>query len=256
MFTVYMHKTPSNKVYIGITSATNVNDRFGPGGALYRNQIFGRAIKKYGWENIEHIIIAENLSKEDAKQMEIQLISKYNATNPKFGYNRSAGGDIPVIYGKHHTEETRRKISLSHTGKVLSNEAKLKLSQSIHNLWLTDDYRTKQACREISESTREKLSMSHKGHVHTDEQKLKISESNKGKHYFTDEQRLQISEKVKAQHQRERELGIRRHYNTNVESIVGSKWYNNGIVNVRCKNGCPEGFVPGRIKWSTKHENK
>lgn len=32
------------------------------------------------------------------------------------------------------------------------------------------------------------------------------------------------------------------------------KWYNNGEQNVRCEN-CPEGFVPGRLKYNVNIEN-
>lgn len=39
------------------------------------------AIKKYGWNNIEHKIIKTNLSQEDALNLERELIRKYNLNN-------------------------------------------------------------------------------------------------------------------------------------------------------------------------------
>lgn len=246
MFSLYMHITPSGKVYIGITSKEDVNDRFGPNGILYRNQIFGRAIKKYGWDNIEHFVIKTNLTEEEAKQEEIKLIALYDSTNPNYGYNSTLGGDIPYIYGKHHTEETKHKIRESNKGKIITQEMRDKISSSVRCLWENPEYRAKQDARIFTEETRQKLSKSHMGHKHSEEQKLKISNSNKGKHNFTDEQKRQIAETVRLQHQKEREMGIVRKCGNSCSR--GKKWYNNGITNIRSKDGCPEGFVPGRIK--------
>ena len=48
MFTVYMHRTPSYKVYIGITSKSTIS-RWGRNGEGYSTQLyFWKAIKKYG----------------------------------------------------------------------------------------------------------------------------------------------------------------------------------------------------------------
>ncbi len=237
MYTVYMHVTPSGKVYIGVTSKDDVNDRFGSNGKHYRNQIFGRAIKKYGWDNIEHYIMRTDLTEEEAAQEEIRLIELYNATDSNYGYNKTLGGDISDFCGRHPTDDTRKRIS-----------------EGVKKIWLTDEYRQKQSEREVTEETRQKLVNSHIGHKHTESQKLKISASNKGKHNFTDEQRKQISETVRLQHQKERELGIKR--NCGNDSAKETKWYNNGVKNIRSKDGCPEGFVPGRLHYEYTKNRK
>ena len=50
--------------------------------------IYHRAIKKYGWDNFEHIIFAEGLSKLDAHRTECSLIAlwKSNKTFYKFNF--------------------------------------------------------------------------------------------------------------------------------------------------------------------------
>ena len=68
IWTVYMHITPNLKYYIGITSQ-KAEYRWGKDGCNYRSQIFKNAINKYGWDNIEHKIIATNLSKQEAKEI-------------------------------------------------------------------------------------------------------------------------------------------------------------------------------------------
>ena len=91
-YTVYMHKNKINgKVYIGVTSQ-NIKWRFGKEGEQYKNQPFYKAIKKYGWNNFEHIILYENLTKKEAGIKELELIKKYKANQKEFGYNIKLGG--------------------------------------------------------------------------------------------------------------------------------------------------------------------
>lgn len=120
---VYVHISPSEKCYIGITSQ-KTKDRWRNGNGYKSNQYFSRAIQKYGWDSFKHEIIVDGLSEEEAKLTEIALIHKYNTTNPLYGYNISHGGSGTVgvrhfgednpFYGKHHTEETREKMRQNH----------------------------------------------------------------------------------------------------------------------------------------------
>jgi group I intron endonuclease len=136
MYTVYKHTVPNNKVYIGITSK-KPEERWRN---RYRNnRYFSNAINKYGWENIKHEILYENLSKEDAEQMEIQLIALYDSSNPKFGYNIAKGGHSNNGY--HHSEETKNKIKKSLTGKKYTAERRKNQSRIIKRCWDNDDYR-------------------------------------------------------------------------------------------------------------------
>lgn len=91
---VYMHIAPNNKKYIGITSQTQPEKRWGKNGYYYQSStLFWRAIQKYGWDNITHKILFSDLSGEEAKAKEIELIKRYQSNNTKFGYNITAGGD-------------------------------------------------------------------------------------------------------------------------------------------------------------------
>ena len=54
-----------------------MKDRYGKDGYQYHQCThFWRAIQKYGWDNFEHIILVENLSKEMANIIESELIKK------------------------------------------------------------------------------------------------------------------------------------------------------------------------------------
>ena len=122
---VYMHVFPNDKVYIGITSQNPPEKRWLDSGVGYKPQPrMWRAIQKYGWENVEHIIIARYVNIETAKNMEIDLIAMYDSTNRKHGYNASPGG---WIMG----EESKKKLSESCKGRVVTKETREKMSKSL-----------------------------------------------------------------------------------------------------------------------------
>lgn len=125
-YIVYMHINKTNdKKYIGITRKTP-NERWNNGYGYIRNPHFFNAIKKYGWDNFDHIIMYRNLCEEVAIEIERDLIEKFDTTNQDKGYNLSPGGRGPGMM----TEETRKKISESHKGIRPSEETRKKLSLS------------------------------------------------------------------------------------------------------------------------------
>ena len=65
-YVVYMHIVPNGKKYIGITSQ-NINRRWQKGKGYWSIEYFTIAINKYGWDNIQHIILFDNLSKTEAE---------------------------------------------------------------------------------------------------------------------------------------------------------------------------------------------
>lgn len=198
MYTVYMHTAPNRKRYIGITS-NEPKIRWNCGHGYKCNYYFSNAIKKYGWNNIKHEILIENLTKEQAEQKEIELIAEYKSNQREYGYNIDNGGNSN---GKH-SEETKKKLSEAFKGEK--------------NYWY-GKHLPKEICKKISESQkgekaywygkqfpkeiRKKMSESQKGEKnhnfgrkgeqacwygkhHSEETKRKISEANTGdKHYF------------------------------------------------------------------------
>lgn len=91
-YCVYMHVSPSNKKYIGITKQ-KPEYRWNGGRGYNSNKYFASAINKYGWDNIEHHILFDGLSKEDACQKERELISRFETNDPDKGYNLTTGGE-------------------------------------------------------------------------------------------------------------------------------------------------------------------
>lgn len=90
-YAVYAHKFPNDMYYIGITRQ-DPKKRWGFNGSGYRKQPVYDEIQKWGWENIEHIILYSHLSVGDARSKERELILLYDSINN--GYNVSYGGGI------------------------------------------------------------------------------------------------------------------------------------------------------------------
>ena len=176
-YTVYAHITPNNKLYIGITHLKPIY-RYGKDGYGYHGcTLFYRAIQKYGWDNIKHIILLENLSKEMACECEKYLIAKYQTNNSNYGYNNSFGGESGS-YGHKMSEESRRKISEANKGKVLSDEVRQKIGKA-NSIALKG--------RTVPQEVRDKISKHNAkpflGKHHTEEAKRKNAEAHKGKQY-------------------------------------------------------------------------
>ena len=119
-YTLYVHVCPNDKNYVGITK--NIPERRWGNGKNYKGCIlFNRAIEKYGWNNIKHIIVLTNLTREEAENKEQSLISFLKSNNPNYGYNIANGG-----YANSVSNLTKEKLRNASTGKThkVSNEIK------------------------------------------------------------------------------------------------------------------------------------
>ena len=180
-YCVYKHTTPNGKVYIGQT-CKKPNERWSNGYG-YKNQMFYKAIEKYGWDNIIHEVVCSNLTKEEADQKEIELISYFDSTNPNNGYNIALGGGTTL--GVKCSEETKQKISKAHKGKKRSKESIQKQSVTLMGHECSEETRRKigeaNSKRVWSEESKEKLRQANIGKQLTEDQKRKIGESLKGR---------------------------------------------------------------------------
>lgn len=127
-FILYKHTSPSGKVYIGQTNS--IKKRWFPS-AYKHNTVFYKAILKYGWDNIHHEVLYDDLTKKEVNQLEIKYIRYYK--NLGISYNITDGGEgklgvvpwhkgtkglmpTPWNKGKHHSQQTKDKISKTKKG--------------------------------------------------------------------------------------------------------------------------------------------
>lgn len=168
-FIVYKHTCPNGKVYIGLT-CQKAQYRWGKDGNGYKEQLFYRAIQKYGWNNIKHEIVYNNLTQQEAEEREAFLIEMYESYNKAYGYNIDLGGGG----AKRLSKNTKEKLRQANLGKKYSKETRAKVSKALTG-------------RPVSEETRKKISKSNKGNHnffgkhHTEDTKQKLSKERIGK---------------------------------------------------------------------------
>lgn len=91
-YIVYKHTFPDGKVYVGMTRQTPQR-RWGKGSGYNNVRLMKEAIKRFGWDNVEHKVLFSGLSFEEACEKEIETILLYNSADPERGYNTEKGGN-------------------------------------------------------------------------------------------------------------------------------------------------------------------
>lgn len=179
MYTVYCHTNKLNgKRYFGITSK-RPEVRWGNGNNYRSSRHFNFAIEKYGWDGFTHEVIAEGLTKEEACQMEQDLIREYKTTDDRYGYNLSTGGESGAA-GVVVSAETRAKRATSFKGRRHSDESRRKMSEAAKG-------------RTFSPETLAKMSAAKKGKPLSKEHVRKIADANRGK-FMSEESKAKIRE--------------------------------------------------------------
>jgi group I intron endonuclease len=157
------------------------------------NSLIGNALRKYGIDNFE-ITLIENIQEEELNNLEIEYIQKHNSISPN-GYNLMSGGE-----NGRHSKETKRKLSETHKGKLISEETRRKMSEAKKGKHLSEEHRKNLSKvgkgRRFSEEWKRKLSEAAKNRTYSEETRTKMSKSRKGKHH-SEETRQKLSKATK-----------------------------------------------------------
>lgn len=173
MWIVYSHENIYNgKKYIGITSV-RPERRWRKGEGYKRSVKFYNSIKKYGWDSFKHEILYENLTENEAKNIEQKLIRKNKKQNLSYNITDCGEGNKGWVV----SEDTKKKISESHKGKKLSEEHKRNIGLSGKGRVVSEDTKRKIAekhtGRKLSEDTKRKIAEKYKAFFSTHESPLK-----------------------------------------------------------------------------------
>jgi len=169
----------NGKRYIG-KHFGELNDSY-----LGSGNLIQKAIAKYGTENFKKDVLYISSSAQENNQKEKDFIAAFNAVEDNSFYNISPGGDggdifhsLPLERQEQIREKARERNAGEKNGmygKHHSQETKQKLSQVDKSYTKTESFKRTMS----SVTTGEKNGMY--GKKHTEESKRKMSESKKGK---------------------------------------------------------------------------
>lgn len=201
-WTIYFHKNIDNgKMYIGQTIRT-MERRWKDHVVLSKKPKypFHFAIRMYGPESFTHGIICECDNQEDADLMEEYCKDVFWASVDEWGYTCKAGSGHGIYSeeskkkmseshkGRLLSEEQKRKIGASNIGKVMSEEAKKKISQAHKGKKQSEEHRRNNSLSKkgkiVSEQERIRLAAMCIGRTHTEETKRKIAEGHAKTWFF------------------------------------------------------------------------
>lgn len=174
----------NNKRYIGMTSNTYNRKRahfWALKNNKHSNEKLQKAYNSYGEDCFEFEVV-EKIDTNDrmlALHRENFYINEYNSY--KNGYNKTLGFDGSTLHkrpeetlvkmsnfmkgnkywlGKHHSEESKRKIGAAHKNKIVSEETRNKLSKALKGKKVGKDnpFYNKKHSEETKAKIREKVS--------------------------------------------------------------------------------------------------
>lgn len=136
----------NNKVYIGqtIKSLDERKRRHVYDAENHKdvNTTFYNAIRKYGIDNFEWIVLDTGMSKKDLDSKESYWIKELKShIRDGKGYNMTTGGDGSE--GFKHSKEARMKMSADRKGRKHTDEAKAKMSENRRGTNRTEEMKQK-----------------------------------------------------------------------------------------------------------------
>ena len=208
---MFTNKT-NNKKYIG--QAENPKERYKQHkkDSKYKDFVFYRAIRKYGFDNFDFKIIEANIPLKYINEKEKYYIKKYNTLLPN-GYNMTIGGE--GTHGYKHTDETKKLMSEKKKGMYIGE------NNPNYGKGLSGKDNPNYGVK-MSEETKNKISKGNKGKIRTEETKKKISNSCKNV-IHNEEWNKKVSESLRNMSEEKKAIMIEKRLknNSRIKQIKG-----------------------------------
>ena len=170
-YTYMVTNKTNGKVYVGSHSWDKEGidpNYYGSGTAITR------AVKKYGKENFQVEVLYFYDTVEECRADEERILTEYNVRDCPHSYNIKNGaigwtsedmtGEKHPFYGKHHTEEARKKLSQAKKGENNPQYGKRGKDAPMYG-------------KHHTEETKQKIARANKGLKRSEEIRLKLSQA-------------------------------------------------------------------------------
>ena len=162
-YSVYQHVTPDGMYYFGQTN--NIKRRWSSNGIQYKETSLYPYIEKYGWDNIQHIVLFKDQTKENALWIEDFLIETAREDGVCINKHRSGLVSKEEGYKQNQYQKNRDEILEQSRQYYQKNREKIKQYREQNKEHINERY------RQYYEQNKEKIR----------EQKKQYYEQNKDK---------------------------------------------------------------------------
>ena len=168
-YVVYQHVTPDNMYYFGQTN--NIKRRWRNNGAEYKRTALQPYIEQYGWDNIKHIVLFKDQTKENALFIENFLIETAREDGVCINKNRSGNISKKEGYNKNqckqYYETNKEQVQERHKQYYETNKDKI-LEQK-------NQYRetNKDKIKQYYEDNKDKIKQTSKQYYETNKDKIR-----------------------------------------------------------------------------------
>ena len=107
-YSVYQHVTPDGMYYFGATQ--NVERRWSNNGAEYKRTALQPYIEKFGWDNIQHIVLFKDQTRENALWIENFLIETAREDGVCINKQRSGLVSKEEGYKQEYYQQNKQQI--------------------------------------------------------------------------------------------------------------------------------------------------
>ena len=107
-YSVYQHVTPDGMYYFGATQ--NVERRWSNNGAEYKRTALQPYIEKFGWDNIKHIVLFKDQTRENALWIENFLIETAREDGVCINKQRSGLVSKDEGYKQEYYQQNKQQI--------------------------------------------------------------------------------------------------------------------------------------------------
>ena len=123
-YSVYQHVTPDGMYYFGQTQ--NVEKRWEANGCHYKGTALQPYIEKYGWDNIQHIVLFRDQTKDNALWIEDFLIETAREDGVCINKQRSGNIRREEGYKQEYYEQNKQQIKEQHKQYYEDNKQQMR----------------------------------------------------------------------------------------------------------------------------------